>query len=218
MAQQTDQTGRGKGLFFDLDGSTASAGATMAWAWNSVGATGCSRNGKGALIAGAFVPRIALSLPQESGSGSDASWRISDYVGSTTTRTAGEIVGENVWFSTAFNAYANKVPTLPFDHHDLAGLVAPRPLLAIENTDYAWLVPLSSYGAMSATKLINHALGADAHFGFSQVSGHAHCSFPSSQQPDLDAYVNRYLKNQTSTGGAAVAPIFRTIGGLCESV
>jgi hypothetical protein len=174
----------------------------------SLGVTGCSRNGKGALVAGAFEPRIALTIPQESGSGGDSSWRISDSIGSSTTQTAGEIVQENVWFSTNFNPYVNKVPVLPFDHHLLAGLVAPRALLSIENTDYAWLGPLSAYGDMSATKLIYQAIGKSDYFGFSQVGGHSHCAFPSSQQSDLDAYVNKFLLNKTTTTG-----IFRSTGG-----
>ena len=214
------------GKFYDLYGSNASAGALMAWAWgisrvvdalektptarintHSLGVTGCSRNGKGALVAGAFEPRIALTIPQESGSGGDSSWRISDSIGSSTTQTAGEIIGENVWFSTNFNQYVNKVPVLPFDHHMLAGLVAPRALFSIENTDYAWLGPLSAYGDMSATKLIYQAIGKSDNFGFSQVGGHAHCSFPSSQQSDLDAYVGKFLLNKTTTTN-----IFRSTG------
>ena len=38
-----------------------------------VGVTGCSRNGKGALAVGAFDERVALTIPQESGSGGSAS-------------------------------------------------------------------------------------------------------------------------------------------------
>ena len=218
------------GKFYDLYGSSSNAGAMIAWAWGisrvidalettsaarintySLGVTGCSRNGKGALVAGAFEPRIALTLPQESGSGGDSSWRISDSIGSSTTQTAGEIIGENVWFSTVFNQYATKVNVLPFDHHMLAGLVAPRALLSIENTDYAWLGPLSAYGDMSATKLIYQAIGQSDKFGFSQVGGHSHCAFPSSQQSDLDAYVNKFLLNKTTTTG-----IFRTTGNYAS--
>ncbi|KAB8302075.1 hypothetical protein EYC80_005526 [Monilinia laxa] len=225
IAAQSDQSSRGQGLFYTLYGSTHSAGALIAWAWgvdrildaltqtpsvrinpSSIGVTGCSRNGKGALVAGAFVPRIALTLPQESGSGGDASWRISDSIGSS-TQTASEIVGENVWFSTAFNAWATRVSSLPFDHHLLAGLVSPRPLLAIENTDYVWLGPLSCYGAMSAAKLVYRAVGAEDRFGFSQVGGHSHCVFPGSQQQDLDAagMGTTTLPGGSSTTGTVIA-------------
>jgi hypothetical protein len=97
VAEQKDGTSRGKGAFYDLYGAKHSAGAMMAWAWGvsrlidvieqtpaaqidatRLGVTGCSRNGKGALIVGAFDERIALTIPQESGSGGSASWRISD--------------------------------------------------------------------------------------------------------------------------------------------
>ena len=54
----------------------------------AISVTGCSRNGKGALVVGAFDERIALAIPQESGSGGAASWRISDWMG-TTVQTLG---------------------------------------------------------------------------------------------------------------------------------
>lgn len=89
--------GRGQGKFYDLYGSSASAGAMIAWAWGvsriidaleltsaakidpkRVGMTGCSRNGKGAMVAGAFEDRVALAIPQEGGQGSAGCWRIAD--------------------------------------------------------------------------------------------------------------------------------------------
>ena len=39
--------------------------------------TGCSYEDKMALCAGAFDERIALVLPQESGGGGEAAWRVS---------------------------------------------------------------------------------------------------------------------------------------------
>jgi hypothetical protein len=86
MGQQSGQSSRGKGKFYDLYGSGHSAGALTAWAWGvdrvidaleattghnidtkRIGVTGCSRNGKGAFVAAALVNRIALGIPQESG-------------------------------------------------------------------------------------------------------------------------------------------------------
>lgn len=113
MAQQTDLTSRGLGTFYNLYGSNATASAMTAWVWGvsriidiieetpqahintqRIGVTGCSRDGKGALMAGAFDTRIALTIPQESGSGGDAGWRISLYEqdNGAVVQTATEIV------------------------------------------------------------------------------------------------------------------------------
>ena len=92
FAAQDSSASRGQGLFYNLFGSSHSAGALTAWAWGvdrlvdaleqvnatsgidttHLGVTGCSRNGKGAFIVGALVDRIALTIPQESGSGGAA--------------------------------------------------------------------------------------------------------------------------------------------------
>ena len=219
MAAQTDTTSRGKGKFYTIYGASHSASAMTAWAWGvsriidvlentpalkldltKLAVTGCSRNGKGALVVGAFEPRIALTIPQESGSGGAGCWRVSDAMlaAGTSTQTASEIVGENVWFSTNFANYVNAVPTLPFDHHMLAALVAPRALLIIDNTGIDWLGPESVFGCMKTANKIWQALGIPDHMGVSQVGNHAHCAFPSSEQPDLDAFINKFLKGQNT--------------------
>ncbi|THG96855.1 hypothetical protein EW026_g5054 [Hermanssonia centrifuga] len=162
MAQQNDATSRGLGLFYNLYGSNATASAMTAWVWGvsriidvlettpaanintqKIAVTGCSRDGKGALMAGAFEPRIALTIPQESGSGGDTCWRLSLYEqnSGSDVQTATEIVGENVWFSTNFANYVNDLSSLPFDHHLLAAMIAPRPLISYENTDVVLAQP-----------------------------------------------------------------------------
>ncbi|KAL0955474.1 hypothetical protein HGRIS_001715 [Hohenbuehelia grisea] len=230
IAAQKDGSSRGKGKFYDLYGSGHSAGALTAWAWgvrrivdalektpaaniklSRIGVTGCSRNGKGAVVAGAFDDRIALTIPQESGSGGSACWRLSDSQKSSgqNVQTASEIVGENVWFSPNFNQYVNGVTRVPEDHHFLAGLVAPRGLFVIENTSMEWLGALSTYGCSRGTKLIYQALGATANMGYSQVGNHNHCQFPSSQQSELTAFINKFLLDGTGT-----TDIFHTDGNL----
>jgi hypothetical protein len=88
--QNSNPASRGVGLFFDVYGANATASAMIAWVWGvsriidalertpnanintkKMAVTGCSRDGKGALMAGAFESRIALTIPQESGSGGD---------------------------------------------------------------------------------------------------------------------------------------------------
>ncbi|KAK0466679.1 Glucuronoyl esterase catalytic domain from Hypocrea Jecorina [Armillaria novae-zelandiae] len=219
IAAQNSAQSRGQGKFFTLYGAGHSAGAMMAWAWGvarimdaleqvnaginlaRVGVTGCSRNGKGALVAGAFEPRIALTIPQESGSGGAGCWRISDAMlaSGVTTQTASEIVQENVWFSPAFNAFAQSgVGPLPFDHHMLSALVAPRALLVIDNTGIDWLGPESVWGCQKTANLVWRGLGVGDAMGVSQVGNHAHCAFPSQEQQDLNVFVNRFLKDQSA--------------------
>lgn len=228
IAEQTDTSSRGKGAFYDLYGSNHTASATTAWAWGvsrlidalestedtnidvtKLAITGCSRDGKGALITGALEPRIALTISQESGSGGAACWRISDDEKDQgeDVQTASEIVTENVWFSTAFEQYADDVTQIPADHHMLAGLVAPRGLFVIENTDMEWNGKISTFGCMAAAHKVFEALGVPNHMGYSQVGGHDHCDFPDSQQSDLDAFVNKFLLGQETD-----TDIFRTDG------
>ncbi|KAK3940007.1 hypothetical protein QBC46DRAFT_261891 [Diplogelasinospora grovesii] len=224
FASQASGSSRGQGKFYTLFGASHSAGALTAWAWGvdrlidgleqlgaattgidtkHLGVTGCSRNGKGAFIVGALVDRIALTLPQESGSGGAACWRISDSQKSAgkNIQTAGEIVGENVWFSKNFDQYSKSTSTVPEDHHMLAALIVPRGLLAIEN-DIDWLGPVSTTGCMKAGRLIYKAYGVPNNMGFSLVGGHSHCQFPSAQQADLTTYISYFLLGTGSAPGA----------------
>lgn len=221
---QSGSGSRGKGKFYDLFGSGHSAGSLTAWAWGvdrlidgleqvgaaasgidtkRLGVTGCSRNGKGAFITGAFVDRIALTIPQESGAGGAACWRISDQQKSSgaNIQTAQQIVGENPWFSKNFDPYSTKVPTVPQDHHFLAAMIVPRGLIAFEN-DIDWLGPVSTTGCMKAGRLIYKAYGVPNNMGFSLVGGHSHCQFPSGQNAELTSYINYFLLNSGTAPGA----------------
>ena len=208
--------GRGKGKFYDLYGSNHNAGGMIAAAWGvdrimdaleltpsskidpkRVGVTGCSRNGKGAIIAGAFVDRIALALPQEGGQGAAGCWRIADEIqkNGTKVETAHQIVNGDTWFSTDFPKYVDAVPTLPWDNHLMHALYAypPRGLLVIENTAIDYLGPTSNYHCATAGRKVHEALGVKDYFGFSQNSHSDHCGFPKAQQPELTAFIERFL-------------------------
>ncbi|KAJ2905893.1 4-O-methyl-glucuronoyl methylesterase [Zalerion maritima] len=215
MAAQMSPSSHGSGLFFDLYGSGHSAGALTAWSWGvsrlidgleqlgsdatgidttRLGVTGCSRNGKGAFMVGALEPRIALTIPQEPGSGGAACWRISDDEQSKgkNIQTVGRVVTENAWFSPRFNQHSQATATIPEYHHLLAGLVAPHGLYVAEN-DIDWLGPASTTGCMMAGRLIYKTLGVENNMGYSLVGGHNHCEFPSSQIGELEGYINAFL-------------------------
>jgi hypothetical protein len=220
FAQQQGQGSRGKGIFYNLFGASHSAGALTAWAWGvdrimdaleklgpeqtgidptRVAVTGCSRNGKGAFIAGALVKRIALTIPQESGSGGAACWRISDdeKAKGKNIQHAGQIVGENVWFSSRFNSWTSKISQDPVDHEALVALVAPRGLYIPEN-DIDWLGPVSITGCMKAGQKIYQALGKAENMGLSLVGGHNHCQFPSNQNAEINQFWSYFIQGGTT--------------------
>ncbi|MGA2093707.1 MAG: dockerin-like protein [Sedimentisphaerales bacterium] len=231
IAQQTNSGSRGKGKFYDLYGSAHSAGALMAWAWgvdclidalettpaagidaNRLGVTGCSRNGKGALAVGEFDERIKLTIPQESGAGGAASWRVSDAqkAAGQNVQTLSQIVTENCWFRSDFSHFGSAVNKLPFDHHMIAALCAPRALLFVENTSMEWLGNLSTWTNGNVTHMVWEALGIPDKMGFSQAGHPDHCRFPSSQNPELTAYVQKFLVG----GGTGNTTIMKTDSGL----
>jgi hypothetical protein len=221
---QSGSGSRGRGLFYDLFGSSHSAGSLTAWAWGvdrlidgleqvgaaasgidtkRLGVTGCSRNGKGAFVTGAFVNRIALTIPQESGAGGAACWRISDQQKSSgaNIQTAQQIIGENPWFSRNFDPYVRSISTIPQDHHFLAAMIVPRGLAVFEN-NIDWLGPVSTTGCMKAGRAIYKSYGVPNNMGFSLIGGHNHCQFPSGQNSELTQYINYFLLNSGTAPGA----------------
>lgn len=234
VGEQMGGGSRGRGLFYDFYGSDHPAGAMMAWAWGvsrlidalettpeanidpgRLGVTGCSRNGKGALVVGAFDERIDLTIPQESGAGGSSLWRVADvnraaWVAAQMMpdygdiQTLRQIVQENVWFRASFSQFAESATRLPFDHHMVMGLVAPRALFVVNNTDQYWLDREGShYGALVAHR-VWEGLGVGDKMGQSQVGGHGHCvDIPPAQVVEINAYVEKYLVG-TGTGDTNV--------------
>lgn len=203
------QQKRGKEPINKLYPNLTYMGAYSAWAWGisrlidglelvkpelnidlkHLAVTGCSFAGKMALYAGAFDERIALTIAQESGGGGYTSWRVSETLGKVETleRTS------HVWFMEKMFKFANQVSKLPFDHHELMGMVAPRALLVTGNPNYKWLADESGYVASRAAQRIYDALGVPDRFGCSIVGGHPHCQLPDSQRPEVAAFVDKFL-------------------------
>lgn len=191
-----------------------SMGAYSAWSWGvsriidglelvsddlnidrkHLAVTGCSFAGKMALFAGAFDERIALTVAQESGGGGAAAWRVSETLGKVETLRA----TSHAWFSADLFQFSNAVPKLPYDHHELMAMVAPRALLVLGNPDYEWLADESGYVSCRAAHEVWKAFGVPDRFGFSIVGGHGHCRLPDSQRPEVEAFVEKFLLGVTT--------------------
>ncbi len=158
--------------------------------------TGCSFAGKMALFAGAFDERIALTIPQESGGGGAAAWRVSE------TLEGVERLGStsHVWFMESMFQFArDNVSKLPHDHHELMAMVAPRALFVIGNQNMVWLAEESGYTSCEAAKRVWENFGIAERFGYSFVGHDDHCILPSVQGPELEAFVDKFLLGITTT-------------------
>ncbi|AHW58787.1 hypothetical protein SAMN05444285_11449 [Draconibacterium orientale] len=165
--------------------------------------TGCSFAGKMALFSGAFDERIALTIAQESGGGGAAAWRVSETLGEV------ETLGRTnyVWFMESMSQFANHVQKLPFDHHELMAMIAPRALLVLGNPDYEWLADESGYVSCQAAKRVWETFGIADRFGFSIVAGHPHCQLPDVQRPEVEAFLDKFLlDNDTVNTHVAIHP------------
>lgn len=201
--------------FYQMYPNLSSAGDYCAWSWGisrlidgiylvsdqlnadlkHIGITGCSYAGKMALFGGALDERIALTIAQESGGGGINSWRISETIGNVE-----KISNTNYsWFMQSFkNNFNSKVDKIPYDHHELIGLIAPRAVLMLGNPDYEWLGDASGYCSAMAAVEIYKAMGIEDRIGFNFAGGHSHCSAASSQNTSCQKYIDRFLRGKTT--------------------
>ena len=147
-------------------------GAIAAWAWGlsravdylvtdksidpkHIAVVGHSRNGKAALLAGAFDERIALAIPLQAGCGGTAPSR-----GKT---------GESVkqindhfphWFNAEFKKFNDQPERLPFDQHCLVALMAPRPVLLPNAVEDAWANPEGQFEMLQRAEPVYKLLKA----------------------------------------------------------
>jgi hypothetical protein len=178
-----------------------------------LGITGCSRLGKAALMIGAMDSRVALTIPEDSGSGGVAAWRVSEAdnggkTGSDGVQNLSRTYSEAQWFSTDIEQFGNAVNKLPLDHHELVAMVAPRGLLILSNTDYTWLGCNNADQSGAAAKMVYDALGATQNIGYID-SGHTHCgTLPAAELAAIEAFAKKFLLNDSSASTDVWKPKF----------
>jgi hypothetical protein len=148
------------------------AGAIAAWAWAYSRAIdvletdrrldparqtawGHSRNGKAALLAAAFDPRIDAVIAHQSGKG-----------GATLTRASkGESVEQITdaypfWFGSRYAGWAGREQSIPVDQHQLIALIAPRPVLIGTGRRDMWSGPHGAWRALEGAAPAYRLLGS----------------------------------------------------------
>ncbi|MDR0907435.1 MAG: hypothetical protein LBM63_02320 [Rikenellaceae bacterium] len=207
--------------------SLATSGNYAAWSWGisrlvdglelvaaemgadvrRVAVTGCSYAGKMALFAGALDERIALTIVQESGGGGINSWRVSETLGNVE-----KISNTNYdWFLPSLrDNFDGRADRLPYDHHELIALIAPRPVLILGNPDYGWLADQSGYVSTMAALEVWRAMGVPERIGFDFSPEHPHCLVTDSQQEAITAFIDRFFRGVEDVDTAAIrtAPLF----------
>jgi hypothetical protein len=159
--------------------ASAETGALMAWAWvasrayealaadprfdaERIALLGQSRQGKSALIAGAFDERFAAVIGLQSGRGGDAPMQ--PFEGESLahmTRTYPH------WFSPRFGA-----APLQLDQHQLLALIAPRPLLLGDASRDRWADPVGARAVRDGAAPVFRLLGAPPPLAYMRSGGH----------------------------------------------
>ena len=205
---------RGDGPFFKLY-PDKTKGKFIAWVWgvsriidglekcpeanidlSHLAVTGCSYAGKIALFAGAFDERIALTIALESGGGGYTAWRVTETL-SGNRETLRNAQGQ-AWYYQGLSQFNNAVTKLPYDHHELMAMVAPRALFVTGNPNYEWLADESGHVASKTAHEVWKALGEPDRFGFSIVDDPIHCQLPNSQIPEVEAFIDKFLLGDTT--------------------
>ena len=178
---------RDQGLYLAYPGQEF--GALAAWAWgfhrcvdvlttldfvdrDKIAATGHSRGGKTALLAGATDERIALTASNGSGAGGSGCWRWKAEGSEALADTMRMIP---YWFGPRMKDYVECEADLPFDQHFLKAMVAPRPLFSCEGLDDLWSNPSGTWQTHAAAGEVFGFLGVEDRIGIHyRPGGHDH--------------------------------------------
>ncbi len=169
-------------------------GAISAWAWgyhrcvdflcthaavrsDQIAIVGHSRGGKAALLAGATDGRIALTSPNNSGTGGAASYHITG-AGAEPLEHLTRVFPH--WLSPRMRDFADDQTRLPFDQHTLIAAIAPRAYFSTEALGDVWANPSGTLHAHQLAREAWTAHGAESRIGIhfrEGVHGHGLCDW-----------------------------------------
>lgn len=180
-----------------------------------IAVTGCSYAGKMAMYSSALDERIALAIVQESGGGGINSWRVSDDFTARTDTNVERICNTNyTWFMPALkDNFEGKANLLPFDHHEILAMCAPRAVLVLGNANYEWLCDHSGYVSCRGAEVVYNTFGISDRFGFVFDGGHFHCQASELQTNAVKAFVAKFMfdDNTANTTIREITPTLQNV-------
>ncbi len=244
-----------QGAFYTVHPELQTTGMLVAWAWGvsriidvleasgaaiinprGIATHGCSRNGKGAFIAGAFDERVALTIPFESGMAGVAAFRLVVPENGEVLRNAIEY---RPWAGDAYRQFLqltvfDEMDTagrqrdndaadllqdkLPIDTHSVIGMIAPRGLYVMGNPGIANLAPNAELVAVRGGAEIYSALGVAENISYtSNTANGNHCSFRQEFVPTLQQTLRKFLKNDPSATPGTLDADARLTGQLAPN-
>ena len=174
-------------------------GILSAWAWGMsrildwietepllnarrVAAVGLSRNGKTALLAGAFDRRFAMTISCCSG----CSGAKLNHMELWESEHIKDILIAEKWFCPNYKSYSGKdTGAMPFDQHFLLSLVAPRALYVSSATEDAWAGPRGEFAALESASPV---------WRLYNVPGLVAHGFPKADMPLNAGYLGYHLR------------------------
>jgi len=216
------------GAFYTANSSYSKTGHLAAWAWgvsriidvieqsdgkilkaDAIGVTGCSRDGKGAFVAGVLDQRVALTMPMESGTGGTnimrGAYADRDQSGGTNgAQSPSSAYGEQPWLGDDFNSFTNNPNNLPIDMHEVIALVAPRGFLVLEKTASSagqWLNIPSSHAANLAAAEVYKALGVGGNMHYINTPTSSHCQWTANiYDTPVKDFIDKFLHKTKAVG------------------
>ncbi|EJD40021.1 hypothetical protein AURDEDRAFT_170998 [Auricularia subglabra TFB-10046 SS5] len=135
-----------------------------------------------------------------------ACWRLSDWQKrrGQDVQTASQIIWENVWFTKNFDPIVSRVPTPPFDHHELAERVLRYREHEHEPAQPRVVQWLHTRGPQGLPGLRHRRLD-----GLLAGRRSPDCQFPSTQSSEINAFIGKFLGQSTNTNVALIDGSFQ---------